>query len=95
MEQLHPVPAVPCSIYTLSHQSLQWVPAAAVGEGPAPVQDGDVWTITIQLRDDIVWSDGEQFTAEDWAFTAKTVKDFGLISGGWTAMVRSQPVGQY
>jgi peptide/nickel transport system substrate-binding protein len=36
------------------------------------------------MREDVVWSDGEPFTAADYAFTAQTVKDLNLISGNWS-----------
>ncbi len=38
-----------------------------------PNEDFTVWTYT--LRDDIMWSDGEQLTAHDWKFTADFVTD--------------------
>ncbi|XCP85494.1 ABC transporter substrate-binding protein [Roseburia hominis] len=44
----------------------------------------DQKTIEFKLKDDIVWQDGEEFTADDIAFTlesvAKTDDDFGKVS---------------
>ncbi len=72
------------TLYDLSDKRFDFVPAAAK-DLPGPLtQEGDFWVVEIPLRDDITWSDGEPFTAEDVAFTANTVLKFGLISGNWS-----------
>jgi ABC-type transport system substrate-binding protein len=52
---------------------------AAVSTGSAEPQG---WTIDVNLRDDIRWSDGEAITAHDIAFTYATVRDLEL-GGEW------------
>ena len=49
----------------------------------------DLRSITWQLRDDVVWSDGTPFTAEDVAFTAAYCMD---PSGGCASVSRFQDV---
>jgi ABC-type transport system substrate-binding protein len=71
--------------YALADRTFQFIPAVAT-ELPEPLteEDGN-WVTTVVFRDDVTWSDGTPFTAKDWAFTAKTALDFGLISGNWSA----------
>jgi peptide/nickel transport system substrate-binding protein len=72
------------TMYNLSDQRFDFVPLVAT-ELPEPLaQEGDFWVVEIPIRDDITWSDGEPFTAEDVAFTANTTLRFGLISGNWS-----------
>jgi hypothetical protein len=57
------------TMYNLSDQRFDFVPLVAK-ELPGPLaQEGDFWVVEIPIRDDITWSDGEPFTAEDVAFT--------------------------
>ncbi len=73
------------SLYTLSPKYFTLVPQLAADATPAALeQDGDEWVAEIALRQDVVWSDGEPFTAADYAFTASVANDFGLISGNWS-----------
>ena len=46
----------------------------ALATGPAEYND-DFSEMTVHLRDDIYWSDGEQFTADDVVFTVQTQMD--------------------
>jgi ABC-type transport system substrate-binding protein len=43
-----------------------------------PVQEGDVWTFTVEMVEDAKWSDGEPMTAHDVVFTHNTCKDLKL-----------------
>jgi ABC-type transport system substrate-binding protein len=73
------------TMYGLSEKFFTFVPSVAK-ELPGPLtQEGDVWTVTILLRDDFQWSDGTPFTANDVAWTANTVLKLGLISGNWSS----------
>lgn len=45
-----------------------------LAESAEPSEDGTVWTVN--LRDGVVWHDGEAFTAEDVAFTFDYYKSF-------------------
>lgn len=74
------------SLYTLSDKYFTFVPSVATIPAPEPlVQEGEFWTTSVPIRDDIQWSDGEPFTAEDVAFTANAVLELGLISGNWSS----------
>lgn len=55
---------------------------AGTGTPPEPVEEGDVWTVTVPLKDTAAWSDGTPLTADDIVFTAEAVRDLGL-GGNW------------
>lgn len=55
-------------------------------EPPAVQPDGDQWSVTVNLRDDVTWSDGTPMTAEDVAFTFDTVKKFGGLGGNFPSL---------
>ncbi len=56
-------------------------PAPALGTEWETSEDGLTWTYTI--RDDAMWSDGEQLTAEDVAFTYNRILDGGPEAATW------------
>jgi peptide/nickel transport system substrate-binding protein len=58
--------------------------------GP-PVYNDDFTEMTVNLRDDIYWSDGEQFTADDVVFTVETQMNTpGMIwSGAFSTQVET------
>ncbi len=71
-------------LYGLAPRTFQFVPGLATDAVPAPlVQEGDMWTSTIPMRQGIMWSDGTPVTAADVAFTGNTSLRINLISGGW------------
>lgn len=51
---------------------------AATPDPPDPVPEDDRWTVTVPLRSDVWWSDGEVVDAHDFSFTFETVKRLGL-----------------
>ena len=65
------------SLFTLSDQRFQFVPSLAKAI-PEPVADGDNWTMTVEMVDDAVWSDGEPITAHDVVFTHNACKNLAL-----------------
>jgi len=69
------------SAYTIAMPGIELQPSLAAGDLEPATEDGDVWVGEITLRDDILWSDGEAITAEDFAFTWQTAVDFELTSG--------------
>ena len=76
------------SMYGLSDKYFTFVPNAADPSAatPPPVtEEGGKFVVSIPMRQDITWSDGTPFTANDVAFTAATVLKFGLISGNWAS----------
>ena len=73
------------TLYGLSDQRLDFVPGLATDLPPDPVQEGDFWTITVEMRPDAVWSDGTPITANDVAFTVNTSLDLQL-TGNWVSI---------
>jgi ABC-type transport system substrate-binding protein len=65
------------SLYTLSDQRFDFVPSLAK-DVVEPVQEGDVWTFTVEMLQGSQWSDGEAITADDVVFTHNTCKDLAL-----------------
>lgn len=54
-----------------------------------PEYNDDFTQMTVRLRDNLYWSDGVQFTADDLVFTIETIRDTdGLInSGAWRTQI--------
>lgn len=80
-------------LYTYSDQRFDWVPALA-SDFPTALQEeqaGDqtFWTTEMPLKQGVKWSDGNDVTAEDFIFTAHTVRDLKL-SGNWPAIVDTE-----
>jgi ABC-type transport system substrate-binding protein len=73
------------TLYSLTDKYFTFVPEVATALPEPLAQEGDFWVLEVPIRDDIKWSDGTAFTAEDVAFTANAVVDLGLISGNWVA----------
>ncbi len=72
------------SLFTLTDKYFTLVPQLAAVPIPDPLtEEGDFWVTEVPMRQDIVWSDGTPLTANDVAFTAKTIFDLGLISGNF------------
>ena len=77
-------------LYGYSAQRYDWVPSLAA-DFPSPlaeeVVDGETfWTTEVELKPDVMWSDGNEVTAEDFAFTAHTAVELQL-TGNWPAIV--------
>lgn len=70
------------SPYTVTQPGIEFGPSLADGDLEPVVQDGDAWIGEFTLRDGLLWSDGEQITAEDVAFTWQTAVDVELV-GPW------------
>ena len=66
------------SLYTLSDQRFDFVPALAADLPPEPVQEGDLWVIQVGMREGAEWSDGEPITIHDVIFTHNVCKDLKL-----------------
>ena len=78
------------TLYGYSDQTFEWVPGLAA-DFPTDLTketvDGtEYWTTEVPIRPGIMWSDGEELTADDIIFTAQTVLDLG-ISGNFGAVV--------
>ena len=73
-------------LYTYSDQRFDWVPSLAA-DFPSPlVEDGELWSTEVELRQGVKWSDGNDVTAEDFVFTAHTANDLKL-TGNWPSIV--------
>ena len=81
------------SLYSLSDQRFDWIPSAA-SEFPTPVVEETVggttlWTTEVPMKKGMKWSDGNEVTAEDFIFTAHTVRDMEL-TGNWSSSVDTE-----
>ena len=80
-------------LYSLSDQRFDWIPSAA-SEFPTPVVEETIggttlWTTEVPMKKGMKWSDGNDVTAEDFIFTAHTVRDMEL-SGNWSSSVDTE-----
>ncbi len=69
------------TLFNLSDQRFDFVPELAVDLPEEPVQEGDLWTITVPMVENAVWSDGQPITAHDVAFTQNVCLDLKLTQG--------------
>jgi ABC-type transport system substrate-binding protein len=67
------------NLYTLSDVTFQFVPSLAK-ELVEPVEEGEFYTMTVEMVDDALWSDGEPITAEDVVFTQDACRELKLTS---------------
>lgn len=69
------------TLYTTDDKRFDLVPQVAVDLKADRVKDGDKWTITVKMKNDVKWSDGKPVTAKDVAFTTNTTVELELPSG--------------
>lgn len=73
------------SLYTYDYPGLDLAAdLAADSEPPEPIQDDQGWMVSVDLKGDARWSDGEPITAADIVFTFDTVRSLGLARG-WSS----------
>jgi peptide/nickel transport system substrate-binding protein len=72
------------ALFDYAYPGLEVIPDAAAAELPAVEPDGDVFSVTVPIRPDANWSDGQPITANDVVFTFETVRDLTL-GGDWLA----------
>lgn len=70
------------ALFTIAYPNILVVPSLAEGDPNEVVQDGAVWAVEQTIRPGIMWSDGEEVTANDLAFTYDVMSEFGL-GGNW------------
>jgi len=70
------------SLYTYSDQRFDWIPALADGFPTELKQEGDMWVSTVKMKKGAKWSDGQDITAQDVAFTVNTVLELQM-TGNW------------
>ena len=78
------------TLYGYSAQRYDWVPSLAA-DFPSPLAEESVggetfWTTQMELKQGVMWSDGNEVTAEDFAFTAHTANEMKL-TGNWPSIV--------
>jgi ABC-type transport system substrate-binding protein len=78
------------TLYGYSAQRYDWIPSLAT-DFPSPLAEEVVggetlWTTQLELKQGVMWSDGNEVTAEDFAFTARTASDLQL-TGNWPSIV--------
>lgn len=74
------------ALYTYQGPTYTLVPGIAEDDSPPElVADGDNWSVTVTLRDDVRWSDGEAIDANDVAFTFNTVAKYDGLGGNFPA----------
>ena len=78
------------TLYGYSAQRYDWVPSLAA-DFPSPlaeevIGDETFWTTEVSLRPGVMWSDGNDVLAEDFAFTAQTAVELQL-TGSWPSIV--------
>jgi len=76
------------TLYGLSDERYDLIPFLAAGFASTIEEEGEFYISTITLKENFLWSDGTQVTAEDIAFTAQVVNDFEL-GGNWTYFVNN------
>ena len=77
-------------LYTYTSQRFDWVPSLASDFPTALLEetvDGETfWTTEVPLKQGVMWSDGNEVTAEDFAFTANTANEL-MLTGNWPSIV--------
>ena len=78
------------ALYGYSAQRFDWIPSLAA-DFPEPLKevmvDGETfWTTEVELIEGVKWSDGNDVTAADFAFTANTAAEMQL-TGQWPSIV--------
>jgi len=74
------------SLYGYQFPTYTLAPTLAADPEPPTVQpDGDMWSVTVNLRDDVTWSDGTPMTADDVVFTFETIKKYDGLGGNFPA----------
>jgi len=66
------------TLYTLSDQRFDFIPATADGFPTELTQEGDFYVGTAKIKPGLKWSDGSELTADDVVFTVQTALQFKL-----------------
>ena len=74
------------ALYTYQGPTYTLIPSLAADDSPPQVvADGDAFSVTVALRDDVTWSDGEPMDANDVAFTWSAVEKYNGLGGNFAA----------
>ena len=75
------------ALYTYQGPTYTVVPALASDPSPPQVQaDGDAYSVTVNLRSGVTWSDGTPITAHDAVFTFNTIKKYNGLGGNFPSI---------
>ncbi len=75
------------SLYTYQGPTYTVVPALAADVDPPQVEaDGDGYSVTVNLRSGVTWSDGSPITAHDVVFTYSTVAKYDGLGGNFLSI---------
>lgn len=75
------------ALYTYQGPTYTLIPALAADDTPPEVTaDGDNFSVTVSLRDDVTWSDGEAMDANDIVFTWNTIAKYDGLGGNFPAL---------
>ncbi len=75
------------ALYTYQGPTYTLIPNMAEDDAPPEVEaDGDNWSVTVNLQDDVTWSDGEPMDAEDVVFTFNTLVKYDGLGGNFPAL---------
>ena len=78
------------SLYSYTSQTFDWVPSLASDFPTALTEetvDGQtLWATEVPIKQGVMWSDGNEITAEDFAFTANTANEL-MLTGNWPGIV--------
>ncbi len=71
-------------LFTYSGQRFDYIPSLAADFQSDLEEEGDMWVSTVPVKEGMLWSDGSEITADDYAWTVNTVLALDL-SGNWEA----------
>ena len=85
------------TLYGYSDQRFEWVPAAAA-DFPTDLKketiDGEeFWTTEVTMKKGLLWSDGEEITAEDVVFTVTPCSIWSLAPTGQAPSIALSSIG--
>lgn len=73
------------TLWLRDYETGERIPDAAISE---PMYNEDYTTMSVDLRDNLYWSDGVQFTADDLVFTIETLKaNPDVNANGWSTQL--------
>ena len=78
------------TLYSYSAPRFDWIPSLAL-DFPSPLKEEvigeqSLWSTEVDLKQGVKWNDGNDVTAEDFAFTAHTATELQL-PGNWPSIV--------
>ena len=75
------------ALYTYQGPTYTLIPQMADPDSPPEVEaDGDLWSVTVPIREGVTWSDGEQMDANDVVFTIETIQKYNGLGGNFPAL---------